>query len=1147
MKIKNQVKRPSGLKCAAAQWLSAAIALATVLAPAAQAQTSPYSVDPSAITFTFSPGGSSPDAKQVAIFSSSSSVASVTFVATAVVTTPAGGNWLTIGASAASANVTTLQAVTPGYIYAKANTTGLTAGTYTGQIKLGPDANTTLMTIPVTLTSTGTQAGQLSVSASQLAFSYSTTGSAPASQTLTLTNNATTTLDYSVTSAVTTGPASWLNVTASSSNLSAGTSVQIPVGINIFGLTTGTYQATITIRSNTATNTPITVGVTLYVNTTAALLSATPAQLTFNYQTSSSAPAQQLITLSNPSSQTLDYSVSSSIASGPSGWLNVTAATGNLNSAGNVTIPVSIVTTGLTTGSYQGSVTIRSNTASNSPLTIPVTLNVNTLAVFPTQLTFLYQTGTTVPATQTLLVTNPAPISPPPALNYSVAVSDLNGGTNWLVVTPANGNTPGAVLVSVDPTNLSAGTYTGNVAITSQSTGTVQKVPVSLTVSSSALLSASPSWVTFAWQSGTTAPSAQSIQVGSTGGAAAAQNFTVSVSNGTSSVNWLSANPSSGTTPATVTFNVTPTTLGVGTYYGSVTITGQGSGNVITIPVSITVNPFALITGSPTVLTFNAPLNGAAPAAQSITIGSTSSAIPFTATASSLPSAWLTLDKTTGSTSDNTRTVNVSVATTGLPQGTYYGQVTVSAFGVANSPLVIPVVLTVANTATIVVDQPQLNFTQFQGSTTGPAAKTLAVTSSGSALTVAVAATTATGGSWLTATPSSGTTPMSVSVSVVNAGSLRPDTYQGFVTLTSAGATNSPQIIPVVLTVSQPVTLTYSPTSLSTSATVGAANPADQNITLTSSGPAVPFTTSASTSNGGNWLSVKPASGNATATVTVSYTTSGLAAGTYNGTVTISPSGLTAISVPVTLTVNEIRPLITQIANAASFISAPVAPGEFIYIKGTNVGPATLTGLTVTGGVVDTKVGGTRVLFDGIPGPIVYASATQTTAIVPYEVGGRFATNITVELNGRASDPVLQRVDSGSLGIFTVNASGTGQGSILNQDGSLNGPSAPALAGQIISIYGTGEGATSPVVATGAVISTTAKTPAPVMQPVTVTINGIGCPVTYAGSVPTLVAGVLQVNCRIPAGLPIGALPIQIQMGNTGAFTSQPGVTVYIR
>jgi len=66
-----------------------------------------------------------------------------------------------------------------------------------------------------------------------------------------------------------------------------------------------------------------------------------------------------------------------------------------------------------------------------------------------------------------------------------------------------------------------------------------------------------------------------------------------------------------------------------------------------------------------------------------------------------------------------------------------------------------------------------------------------------------------------------------------------------------------------------------------------------------------------------------------------------------------------------------------------------------------------------------------------------------------------------------------------------------------------------------------------------------------VAQPVTATIGGINAYVQYAGGVPGLVAGVLQVNVLVPQGVASGgSIPVVLTVGGQSA---QGGVTVAIK
>jgi len=232
------------------------------------------------------------------------------------------------------------------------------------------------------------------------------------------------------------------------------------------------------------------------------------------------------------------------------------------------------------------------------------------------------------------------------------------------------------------------------------------------------------------------------------------------------------------------------------------------------------------------------------------------------------------------------------------------------------------------------------------------------------------------------------------------------------------------------------------------------------------------------------------------------------------------------------------------IVNAASYAGGSVAPGEIVVIFGSGLGPGTLVGLQLDSrGYVSTSLAGTQVVFDGMAAPLVYTEAGQVSAVVPYEVSGRTSTQVQVVYQGQASNVVPMPVTSVMPGIFTDDASGHGQGAVLNEDGTVNSATNPAAAGSIVFFYATGEGQTIPGGVDGQPDGSPA--PVPVAQAVTVTVGGINAPVLYGGGVPGLVAGVLQVNAQIPSGIVTGnAVPIVLTIGG---ITSQPGVTLAIR
>jgi uncharacterized protein (TIGR03437 family) len=182
------------------------------------------------------------------------------------------------------------------------------------------------------------------------------------------------------------------------------------------------------------------------------------------------------------------------------------------------------------------------------------------------------------------------------------------------------------------------------------------------------------------------------------------------------------------------------------------------------------------------------------------------------------------------------------------------------------------------------------------------------------------------------------------------------------------------------------------------------------------------------------------------------------------------------------------------------------------------------------------------VFFDDVPSPLIYVSSGQVSAILPYSVSGRASSQLRIEYLGRNSNSVVLPVRGSAPAFFTANSTGIGQGAFLNQDGSVNNTANPAELGTVVVLYATGEGQTSPSGVDGRLA--TEVFPKPVL-PVSVQISGVDAQILYAGAAPGLVAGVLQVNARVPVTVAPG-LNIPIQM-TIGGVSSRFGVTLAVR
>jgi uncharacterized protein (TIGR03437 family) len=229
--------------------------------------------------------------------------------------------------------------------------------------------------------------------------------------------------------------------------------------------------------------------------------------------------------------------------------------------------------------------------------------------------------------------------------------------------------------------------------------------------------------------------------------------------------------------------------------------------------------------------------------------------------------------------------------------------------------------------------------------------------------------------------------------------------------------------------------------------------------------------------------------------------------------------------------------------SAASFEGGDtVAPGQIITIFGLNIGPESASGLVLNGsGRLETNLAGAQVLINNTPAPLVYAGRDQVSAIVPYSVAGRGSTSLRVVSNGVSSNTRSLNVVDAAPAIFTADSSGRGGAAALNEDGSVNTASNPAIAGSVVVLYATGEGTTSPAGIDGRPAQ--GAIPKPVLR-VRVRFAGQEADVLYAGGAPGLVAGVLQVNARLPESLAPGRVPVVLQVGERSSLAI---VNVFVR
>ncbi len=230
------------------------------------------------------------------------------------------------------------------------------------------------------------------------------------------------------------------------------------------------------------------------------------------------------------------------------------------------------------------------------------------------------------------------------------------------------------------------------------------------------------------------------------------------------------------------------------------------------------------------------------------------------------------------------------------------------------------------------------------------------------------------------------------------------------------------------------------------------------------------------------------------------------------------------------------------VMNGASLTTGPLAPGEIVVLDGLVIGPSPLASAKIPeDGPVDSSPTSTTVTFNNTPAPVLYASASQTSVQVPYELAGASTANVVVKYRDQTTSAFQAQIASAAPGLFTMDFSGSGAAVVLNQDGSINSATNPAAAGSVVALYATGEGVTNPPSQDGVANDTILRVPT---QKVSLTIGGQTATVLYAGSSPDMVSGLMEVEAIIPDGAGSGPAPVVLTVG---AAKSQANVTIYVK
>jgi trimeric autotransporter adhesin len=645
-------------------------------------------VSPAQLSFGYQLGTAVPEAQALTL--SSSTGANVSFTATAQTTNC--GNWIVLSQNSGA---------TPSTLSVQVNTSGLTAGTCTGQINISaPGALNSTITIPVSLLVSTLPLIQVPTTGPT--FTYQINGSVPAPQSVQITSS-TSGLNIAASASPNNSGPNFLEVAPATGTTPQSLTLTInPTILQTLG--PGTYTETVSLTASGAGNSPQSFDVTLTVSSNPVLIGSQQS-LNFNYQVGQTAPSNQTITVTS-SGAPLNYQVAVNTTS-CSGFLKATPASGSTFGSQNQVV-VSVNPQGIAPQVCSGNVTLSVPGSTSTPLVVPVSFDVSNSAL-------LSVSQPAINATALVGTVAPLPL-------YSISVTSTNGaalaftatastnpaGLPWLAVTPNTGNTPNNLQVTINPTNLGVGIYTGSIIVSSS----VQNVPavtipVTLTVYASTAVAA-PTTLTFTQAAGGSAPASQSVQI-----AGVPTGTTIGViPTLLSGTGWLTATASGDT--VTVTANGSQLTQG--TYSGVVTVIVPGAASSplyipVTLDVTAATSTIALSTNSASFTVQAGSMS--VPGSQSVQVTSTTTGTSAPFTASFVPSTggnFLTVAPSSGNTPATlTLSVNAAVSST-LVAGTYTGTVQVSsgsgavqtvAVTLLVSPAGTPVVLSVVSGASL--------------------------------------------------------------------------------------------------------------------------------------------------------------------------------------------------------------------------------------------------------------------------------------------------------------------------------------------------------------------------------------------------------------------------------------------------------------
>jgi hypothetical protein len=308
----------------------------------------------------------------------------------------------------------------------------------------------------------------------------------------------------------------------------------------------------------------------------------------------------------------------------------------------------------------------------------------------PSSLSYSATTGGPNPSDQSLEIWNGTTGT---TLNYSLAEDAA-----WLDVNPKSGSSSGEKkphAVAIDVSGLAEGNYSTAITVTDpKASNSPQSISVSLAVAkpAAALITISPSSLSFQATTGGSNPPSQTINIKNSGGGTL--NYTL-----TDDAGWLDVDPKSGMSTGSDVphaVSVDSRSLAAGNYSGTITVTDPKASNspqTVAVTLALAKGPESKICVLPATLIFAAKEGGLSPAPQEIEVWNCGDAGTILNYAISDDASWLDVSPPGGSSTGSKNKHMVQVNVSGMKAGNYGATISVSDPNCSNSPQNVTVIL----------------------------------------------------------------------------------------------------------------------------------------------------------------------------------------------------------------------------------------------------------------------------------------------------------------------------------------------------------------------------------------------------------------------------------------------------------------------